>query len=148
MRYYVISDPHSYYTLVRDALEEKGFFTDPEPHKLVICGDLLDRGPEPLEMVEFVISLIRADQLIFIRGNHEDLMDILLDTLERGEMWLLEQHESVHNHNGTWKSALALADMTDRQGLSYPSVLATRVRQSSFYTYVMSSALDFYETEH
>ena len=83
MRYYVITDPHSYYTLVRAALEEKGFFTDPEPHKLIICGDLLDRGPEPLEMVEFVISLIRADQLIFIRGNHEDLMDILLDTLER-----------------------------------------------------------------
>jgi serine/threonine protein phosphatase 1 len=148
MRYYVITDPHSFYSLVRAALEEKGFFTDPEPHKLVICGDILDRGPEPLEMVDFAISLLRSDQLIFIRGNHEDLMDILLDTLDSGETWLLQQKESVHNHNGTWNSALALAGMTDGQGLSYPSVLASRVRQSAFYRYLMSSAVDYFETEH
>ncbi|MBQ4111578.1 MAG: metallophosphoesterase [Clostridia bacterium] len=148
MRYYVITDPHSFYSLVRAALEEKGFFTDPEPHMLIICGDLLDRGPEPVEMQDFAVNLLRSGQLIFIRGNHEDLMDAMLDDLEMGNTWLLECHDSVHNHNGTWKSALALAGMTDGQGLSYPALLASRVRQSPFYRYLMDSAVNYYETEH
>lgn len=36
MRYYITADP------LKKALEEKGYFSDPEPHKLIICGDLFD----------------------------------------------------------------------------------------------------------
>ena len=35
MRYFVISDPHGFYTLTRRALAEQGFFDDPH-HKLIL----------------------------------------------------------------------------------------------------------------
>ena len=46
MRYYVISDVHGYYTQMKSALEKAGFFSDTTPHKLVMLGDLFDRGHE------------------------------------------------------------------------------------------------------
>ncbi len=52
MRYYVVADPHGFFTELKTALEEKGFFSDTEPHKLIICGDLFDRGAEALAMQE------------------------------------------------------------------------------------------------
>ena len=47
MRYYVVADTHGFFTEMIDALNEKGFFEDNEPHKLIVCGDLLDRGLKP-----------------------------------------------------------------------------------------------------
>ena len=44
MRYYAVADVHGYYTQLIDALKDKGFFEDEEPRKLVVCGDLFDRG--------------------------------------------------------------------------------------------------------
>ena len=44
MKYYVTADVHGYFTELKTALAEQGFFEDTEPHKLVICGDLYDRG--------------------------------------------------------------------------------------------------------
>ena len=39
MRYYVVADTHGFFTEMIDALNEKGFFEDNEPHKLIVCGD-------------------------------------------------------------------------------------------------------------
>ena len=46
MKYYVTADVHGYFTELKTALAVQGFFEDTEPHKLVICGDLYDRGTE------------------------------------------------------------------------------------------------------
>ena len=54
MKYYVVSDVHSHFSLMKKALEEAGFFEETEPHKLVVCGDLLDRGTEAKEMIAFM----------------------------------------------------------------------------------------------
>lgn len=50
MKYYVTSDIHGFYTRFHEKLEQAGYFTDPEPHKLLILGDLFDRGREAREM--------------------------------------------------------------------------------------------------
>ena len=73
MKYYVTADVHAYFTELQTALREQGFFEDTEPHKLIICGDLYDRGTEALRLQEFILDLIEKDQVILIRGNHEDL---------------------------------------------------------------------------
>lgn len=148
MKYYVVADVHGHYTILHDTLERAGFFADPEPHKLIICGDLLDRGAETLEMQAFLISLLRQEQVILIRGNHEDLLERLVDDLIAGDTWLLEQGESIHNHNGTWLSALRLADMTEAQALARPRELVAKVKQSPFWKFVLPACLDYYETEH
>ena len=148
MRYYVITDPHAFCSLVVEELEQCGFFTDPEPHKLIILGDLLDRGPDTLAMQDFALSLLKEDKLIFIRGNHEDLMVKLVDHLIEGNLWLLEQGESVHNHNGTWLSALRLTGMTEARALARPDELVAKIKQTPFWRYLLPAARDYFETEH
>ena len=73
MKYYVTADVHGHFTELKTALAEQGFFEDTEPHKLVICGDLFDRGVEALQLQDFILELLSKDQAILIRGNHEDL---------------------------------------------------------------------------
>lgn len=85
MRYYVISDIHSFYTKLKKTLTEAGFFEDKDPHKLIVCGDLFDRGSEPKELQEFILDLMEKDQVILIRGNHEDIMlDLVSEWNDRG----------------------------------------------------------------
>ena len=79
MRYYVVSDVHSFYTEMIKALTEKGYFEDKEPHKLIICGDMFDRGSESVAMQKFIMELLEKDEVILVRGNHEDLMLSLID---------------------------------------------------------------------
>ena len=92
MKYYVVADPHGFCGYLRRALEEAGFFEDKEPHKLIVCGDVLDRGKEPAETVEFLLELASKDMLILVRGNHEDLLEDVLDS---------HKIDLIHELNGT-----------------------------------------------
>lgn len=78
MKYYVVADVHGFFDELKFALTEKGFFTDTEQHKLIVCGDLFDRGKQAAELQEFILDLLAKDEVILIRGNHEDLMLELL----------------------------------------------------------------------
>lgn len=96
MRYYVTADVHGYFNELKEALTEQGFFKDQEPHKLIICGDLYDRGNEALQLQAFILELIAQDQVILIRGNHEDLTMNLLSN------WHQCSYLQTHHHtNGT-----------------------------------------------
>ena len=72
MKYYVLADVHGFYSPMRAALEGKGFFEDTEPHKVILCGDMLDRGKEAGKTVQFFSELQDKGELIFVRGNHEE----------------------------------------------------------------------------
>lgn len=76
MRYYVLSDPHGFYTEMVEALYNKGFFTDKSPRKLIICGDILDRGREALKVQTLIMQMMESQEIILIRGNHEDLATV------------------------------------------------------------------------
>lgn len=78
MKYYVVSDIHGYYTELKQTLDEKGFFSDTFPRKLIVCGDVLDRGLEAKAVQQFMLDLIDKNEVVLIRGNHEDLMIDLL----------------------------------------------------------------------
>ena len=71
---FCVSDIHGFYDQFKEALDNSGFDKDNEDHWLIVCGDLLDRGQKPLELIEFIESLSRK---ILIRGNHEDLLEEL-----------------------------------------------------------------------
>lgn len=75
MKLFVVSDPHSYFTVMYNALKEKGFEENNPSHLLVVCGDVFDRGGESMDMLKYLDSL---ENVVLIRGNHEDLMDKLL----------------------------------------------------------------------
>ena len=96
MKYYVVADIHGFYDEFIAALVEKGFFTDSEPHKLIVCGDLFDRGMQAYELQKFILDLLAKNEVILIRGNHEDL------ALELLNEWANYSYLKLHHYsNGT-----------------------------------------------
>lgn len=92
MKYFVVSDIHSFFTPFIMALREASFDETNPNHLLVICGDMFDRGTESLELIKYIYHLISIDKVILIRGNHEDLLENVLST------WQPQMHDYA---NGT-----------------------------------------------
>ncbi len=143
MRYYVIADPHSFFSEMKAALEEKGFFTDPEPHKLILCGDLFDRGTEALAMQEFVLEQLRKKQVILIRGNHEDLALSLLDSWHLGSY--LARH---HRSNGTVDTVFQLTGSEPTELLYNDERIGKRFLRSPYIQRIIPEMTDYFETPH
>ena len=80
-KFFVISDIHGFYDEMREALDNAGFDPNDENSWLVVCGDCFDRGPKPIEVMRYLMSLHRK---VLVKGNHEQL---LVDCCERGEAW-------------------------------------------------------------
>lgn len=71
MKFFCVSDVHSYYFALKKALDEAGFDPTNEEHYLVSCGDAFDRGGESEEVLHFLMSLERK---ILVKGNHDLLL--------------------------------------------------------------------------
>jgi serine/threonine protein phosphatase 1 len=146
MKYYVVSDIHGFFTKMKDALEEKGFFEDKQS-KLIVCGDMMDRGQEAVEMQDFMYELLQQDRLIFVKGNHESLLEDLVEHFDRyleGVVWGYSHHVS----NGTWSTALQLAGMTEKEACRNIGEFLEKVRNSKFYKELMPVAKNYFETEN
>lgn len=141
MKYYVVSDLHGFFTQFHTALTKAGFFTDTEPHKLIVCGDLLDRGKEAAKMQEFILDLMKKDEVILVRGNHEDMF-VDLATIDMGEPL---QH---HIQNGTHNTVTQLTGMDFISSLSDQLRFARLAQQTPFYRQIIPSMVNYYETEH
>ena len=143
MKYYVVSDIHSYYSYLKKALEDAGFFAETEPCMLVVCGDLLDRGSEAKELIEFMVQLLEEGRLIYILGNHEELFVQCLHEIARGD--------DVKSHfylNKTWDSLLQISEMNEMDAYKYPEELVRRVMQSAFYKKLLPACVDYFETSN
>ena len=90
-KYFVISDIHSFYDEMQAALNEAGYDKENENHILISCGDLFDRGKKSRECLEFIMS-IPEERRILIKGNHEELLEELLNG---------RYIEDYDKHNGT-----------------------------------------------
>jgi len=57
--------------LIRQDNEER----EPKPTKLVLIGDLVDRGPDSAELVERLYAFsAQSRDLVILQGNHEEIM--------------------------------------------------------------------------
>lgn len=148
MKYYVVADVHGYLDLLKAALQEAGFFDETEPCKLIVCGDLLDRGPQANEMVAFLMELMKKDQLIYILGNHEDLLVQCLQEIASGRAYEIASGASHHYRNKTWNTLLQLSGMNEIEAYYNFYELIRRVRGSDFYQKLLPKAENYYETEH
>jgi serine/threonine protein phosphatase 1 len=51
---------------------------------LVFIGDYIDRGPHSVEVVDYLIKLKnRFPEVIFLKGNHEDMLDKFINGADR-----------------------------------------------------------------
>ena len=98
-KYFITSDVHSFFDELIVALNEKGFDINNNDHVLCICGDLFDRGNKTVELFEFVKNLQEQDRLIYVKGNHEWLLEECMKEIRRGDI-----PNSHHFSNGTIKS--------------------------------------------
>ena len=88
------------------ALNEKGFnLHDPE-NKVILCGDAFDRGNQSKEMFQFLKELASQDRLIYILGNHEDLLFECLADISHQDI-----PGSHHFSNGTVKTICDISDV-------------------------------------
>lgn len=81
-KYFVTSDIHGAYDQLVKALDEKGFDRENPQHKLIVCGDIFDRFPQPKETLTFLKKL--GDRFVFVRGNHEYLLEKCVHDLCKG----------------------------------------------------------------
>lgn len=98
-KYFCVSDVHSFFWPLKEALDTAGFDLNEKDHILLVDGDLFDRGADSLAVYQFVKSLPKSRRVL-IRGNHEQLFLDLLDKDEPGE---------VDYSNGTLRTLLDLA---------------------------------------
>lgn len=132
--WFACSDIHSFYDEWMSALTKSGFDIDNPDHKIIVCGDLFDRGPQTRKCYEFANNLISKNRMVYVRGNHEDLLQIFMLELKRGE-------DVKHHHvsNGTLRS------FADFMGMSEYDILCNTYDSRKFDT-VMNRINEFIDT--
>ena len=67
MAVYWVGDIHGCYDEFRHLLREMAF--DPARDELLLTGDIIGRGPKPLDTVRYIMDL--GDRATFVLGNHD-----------------------------------------------------------------------------
>lgn len=132
MKYFVVSDIHSFFGEFKKAIDEAGFDPTDENHRLIICGDLFDRGSQPLELMQYLNE--EVPNAILIRGNHEDLF---VKMCERGEPWM-------HDYsNGTAQTIFDFTGVDKPWPFEYRAEVALGMVRP-----MLNRMVDYYETDH
>jgi serine/threonine protein phosphatase 1 len=87
-RDFVVGDVHGMFTALREVLDAAGF--DPEHDRVFSVGDLVDRGPESAEALEW----LQQEWFFACRGNHEQFA---LDSQDPEQLQLWVEH-----NGGEW----------------------------------------------
>lgn len=107
-KYFAVSDVHSFTDRMLTALHEAGFEKDNEEHFVIICGDAFDRGDHSDSMLRWMQNMHERKRLIYIRGNHEDLLEKCVYSIRR--MMDIGSH---HISNGTVKTLATIVGCTE-----------------------------------
>ena len=115
---YVVGDIHGCYTQLRKQLEEIGFDTSKD--RLFGVGDLVDRGPESGEVLEW----LEYPWFFSVLGNHEQMVIERIEIgdpsthLYNGGVWLSEvPPESQRKFLNAFKKLPIFIDIKTKEGL-------------------------------
>ena len=134
-KYFIVSDTHSFYSVLINELNKKGFDINNKDHILILCGDLFDRGPESIEIYEFIKS-IPLERRILIRGNHEYLF---IDLLYK------DKPAPHDDSNGTVRT---LNDLTNNKYSNWFDLVKDN-KLKEIEKWIMSDEwIDYYETNN
>ncbi len=79
---FAIGDIHGSFDRLQDLMQKIPI--DFANDTLVFIGDYIDRGPASVEVVDYLLDLKkRVPGIIFLKGNHEDMLEKYLDGTDR-----------------------------------------------------------------
>lgn len=70
-----MGDIHGEYALMKELLKK----WKPEEERLIILGDLADRGANSKETLEYAYHLIQTDDVVIVKGNHDEMLEKYLE---------------------------------------------------------------------
>lgn len=124
-QYFVCADVHGFFKELKESLNTCGFDINNEEHVFVSCGDLLDRGSQPKECLDFVNNL-PENRKILVCGNHEDLLH---------EAILRRCFLSHDYHNGTIQTCLDLLNIKNNDEIKSNEILLRMSLSKNLETY-------------
>lgn len=131
---FVCSDIHGFYDEFRKALDDAGFDPANPDHMLIVCGDTVDRGCQPSQVISYLSQLMRENKCVVIKGNHESLV---LECLERG-------YPYSHDYsNGTFETICELGGAGGGRSFDECCVVA----EGRFKAFV-NKMVNYYETKN
>ena len=83
MKYFVTSDIHGHYSVLIELLNTNGYDENNTNHKLIVCGDMFDRGLESLEVYKYLKRLKSEEKAIIVFGNHDNMLKDVLTNQTR-----------------------------------------------------------------
>ena len=140
IKYFVVSDVHSFFYALMIALESKGFDENNSEHHLIICGDAFDRGNESKQMFDFMQNLNNSSRLHYDRGNHEDLLFACVRSINRSV--------NVPYHHVTNGTVRTIADITDNSEFDiYLGITENKFHDKvdTLLRFVHSTTVDYYK---
>lgn len=133
MKFFVVSDIHSFFDIFHNALMEAGFDENNEEHYLIVCGDYFDRGDKSREVMEYLMKLPRK---ILIKGNHEDMADELI------------KRRYPYNYdiqNGTVSTILQFNNVIETDIQQFPGMVDKFAEDTKEFR---DSLINYFETEN
>lgn len=128
MKYFIVSDVHSFYKPLMKALNSLNFNSGTDT--LISLGDLFDRGPDSVNLLDFIDSLPNK---ILIRGNHDTALEDIRN--------LRRYPNDIDEHNGTIRTIM---DLGGHDNL-YDNIRELS-RNEKLYNY-LKSLRNYYETD-
>jgi serine/threonine protein phosphatase 1 len=90
MSKYVMSDIHGCY---KEFIQMLDIINFNENDELYIIGDIFDRGPEPLKILDYVIG---HKNIILLKGNHEKMFEEAFET-SNFSLWYYNGGQVTHS---------------------------------------------------
>lgn len=113
-RTFVTTDIHGEDQKFKSLLEQVDF--DYKKDRMINLGDCVDRGPDSYEVVE---RLLKIDDLISIRGNHDDWFNTAIHTGVHPAPAYFQECRHSYTFNGTFKVPQRHMDFFAKQLIYY-----------------------------
>ena len=139
---FAVSDVHGCYSALKRSLEQAGFHANDERCLLIVIGDCFDRGEENREVFEFLKGIKNK---IIVRGNHEDMLEQLLDKRHIGGAGFSNGLDStVYSFFGD----RAIGELDPQYQFAYKLNFSGRESTVEELKQFLSRTYDYFETEN
>ena len=71
---YAVGDVHGRLDLLERAFDRMAAHAGSRPHRVIMLGDVVDRGPESAGVIDFLLRRQARADIVCLKGNHEAMM--------------------------------------------------------------------------